>query len=73
MARPQEIDFIRDASNDRAALVVNIFFLIKCALLVKAEAAETTELRVNTKKLRLSVRKGANLLACNTEFNALSR
>jgi len=73
MARPQEIDFIWHASNDRAALPVNILFLIKCALLVKAEDAESTELRVNTKKLRLLARKGTNLLACNTEVNALSR
>ena len=46
MARPQEIGFLWHASNDRAALAVNILFLIKCALLVKAEGTETTELRM---------------------------
>jgi hypothetical protein len=73
MARPQEIDFIWHASNDRAALAVNILFFIKCALLVKAEGAESIELRVNTRKLRLSVRKGTKVFAVRTEFNALSR
>jgi hypothetical protein len=57
MARPQEIDYIWHASNDRAALAVNILFFIKCALLVKAETTETTELRVNLKIPRLSVRR----------------
>jgi len=56
MARPQEIDFIWHASNDRAAPAVNILFLIKCALLVKAQATETTELRANLKIPPLSVR-----------------
>jgi hypothetical protein len=73
MASPQEIDFTPDASNDRAALAVNTLFLTKCALLVKAEGTETTELRMEAKIRRLSVRMSANLFACDTEVNALSR
>ena len=73
MARPQEIDFIWHASNDRAAPAVNILFLIKCALLVKAEATEITELRTEVKFQYLSVHMNANFSACCTEVNAQSR
>ena len=73
MARPQEIDFIRDASNDRAALAVNILFLTTCALLVKAEATETTELRMEVEFPCLLVHMNTNFSACRTEVNAQSR
>jgi hypothetical protein len=73
MARPQEIDYIWHASNDRAALAVNILYFSKCALLVKSEATETTELRMEVKIQCLSVRMNANFSACRTEVNALSR
>jgi hypothetical protein len=73
MARPQEIGFIADASNDRAARTINILFFKKCALLVKAEGAETTELKVNLKIRRLSGRMNTNFFASRTELNAGSR
>jgi hypothetical protein len=73
MARPQEIDFIPDASNDRAALAVNILLFTECALLVKSEGTEITELRMNGKIRGLAVRKGTNLLERDTEVNACPR
>jgi hypothetical protein len=73
MARPQEISFIRHASNDRAALAVNILFFTKCALLVKAEGTETTELKVNLKIRRLSGQVNTNFFASRTELNSGSR